>query len=293
MGFLGATLGKFTSALGGAPAAGGVIVTGLVVGVIAGASAGGAFTGPAPSASPAEAAVYPCPNMGPELITVKSGQRVLVIGKSADGQWFEILYPSGALKSAWVQASAYALIGDASTNDVPVTECYPAEVTALAAAPAESMSDVGSFEPTPPPTPTPTPKPTPTPTPPPTPTPRATPVPRATPRPTAAPTAKPTPPPDTTGPTWVRFSANEVQCQYINVVGAVTDNVGVTAVTLHWTDPAGAQHSSDMDPAGSDTWSGQITARSGIGGNWSIYAVASDKAGNTSKSQTRDLLVHC
>jgi hypothetical protein len=306
LGFLGATLGKFTGALGGAPVAGGVIVTGLVVGAIAGASAGGAFTGPTPSASPAEAAVYPCPNMGPELITVKSGQRVLVIGKSADGQWFEILYPSGALKSAWVQAPAYALIGDASTEDVPITECDPATVTAFAVAPAESMSDVGSFEPTPPPTPTPTPKLTPTPTPPPTPTPRPGSTPRITPRPpTPPPTAPPTAPPDRTAPkvgTPQAFPNPAVP----DPCGSGTTNVRVTAsdaesgiksVRLTVLDVTGAVKFTRAMSLSNGQWRASLSIKDdGLlsGSVYPMYAIATNNAGLKKQGATgRFSVAHC
>ncbi|HET9345865.1 MAG TPA: hypothetical protein VFO05_09190, partial [Candidatus Limnocylindrales bacterium] len=204
MSVLGTWVAKFTGAMGGMPAAAAIVAGGLVVGVLAGAAAGGGGLGPSPAPSVVVSEIYPCPNMGPPLMSIKSGQHVWITGKTADGTWLRIHYGSGGRLEAWIPAAAYSLLG--SLDDVPVAECAPEAQMAIAPSPGESLTDQGSFEPTPPPTPTPAPTaaPTPTPTPAVQATPRSTPraTPRVTPRPPPpTPTPTPTPPSDRTPPT--------------------------------------------------------------------------------------------
>ena len=94
MSLLGTWLAKFTGAMGGAPAAGAIVVGGLIVGIVVGAGTGGGAIGGSPAPSVALSEIYPCPNMGPPLLTVKSGQHVYVTGKTADGTWLRIHYGS-------------------------------------------------------------------------------------------------------------------------------------------------------------------------------------------------------
>jgi hypothetical protein len=296
VGFLGASLGKFAAATGGWPAAGGIIVTGLVIGAIVGATAGGAFNGGGTAQpSVAEADIYPCPNVGPALMTLHQGQHVLVIGKSADGQWFEVDYP---LKSAWVQAAAYALLGGATPGDVPVTECDPAALAAVAPSPGESETVTGSFEPTPVPTPTPPPTAAPTPTPRPTTAPRATPraTPRVTPKPPPPP--KPTPTPgDSTPPVFARFDASANGCSTIVANAVVSDpESGVAGVKLRWTAPDGTTGSSNMSEGDPGFWHGSINAPPGallMDGTWKIFARATNGDGKAGNSPTDNVVINC
>jgi hypothetical protein len=298
VGFLAAPLGKFAAAMGGAPAAGGIIVTGLVVGLIAGASAGGAFNaGGSAQPSIGQAEAYACPNMGPPVLTLTSGQHVLIIGKTADGTWFEAFAPGPGRKSVWVPAAAYALLGGAAPDDIPDTECDPATITAAAAAPAESQSDVGSFEPTAVPTALPTPSPTPRPTATPGATARATAKPTAKPKP---PTPPPPPPPpaDTTPPVWSSLSAqwkSGLDCKTILVSAVVTDpESGVTGVTLLWFDGNQGQGSKKMTKQSGRLWTAEVgtAAAPPVPGNWLFYATAKS-AGGQSESPEAPFTVHC
>ena len=120
MSLLGTWLAKFAGAMGGAPAAGAIVVGGLIVGIVVGAGTGGGALGGSPAPSVALSEIYPCPNIGPPLLTVKSGQHVHVTGKTADGTWLRIHYGSAGRAEAWIPASAYQVLG--SLDGIPVGE---------------------------------------------------------------------------------------------------------------------------------------------------------------------------
>ena len=161
MSLLGTWLAKFAGAMGGAPAAGAIVVGGLIVGIIVGAGTGGGALGGSPAPSVALSEIYPCPNMGPPLLTVKSGQHVHVTGKTADGTWLRIHYGSAGRAEAWIPASAYQVLG--SLDGIPVASCAPEALLAVVPSPTESMTATGTFEPTQVPTTAPAARPTPSP----------------------------------------------------------------------------------------------------------------------------------
>ena len=100
MSVLGAWLAKFTGAMGGAPAAGAIVAGGLVIGIVVGGVSGGGGLGAAPAPSIVVSEIYPCPNMGPPLKSIQSGQHVYVTGKLADETWLRIHYGSAGVTEA-------------------------------------------------------------------------------------------------------------------------------------------------------------------------------------------------
>ena len=67
--------------------------------------------------------IYPCPDSGPALATVGSGQKFLVTGKNADASWVRIYYPLPGRTEAWVTSGPLQI--DGSLDDVPVVPCAP------------------------------------------------------------------------------------------------------------------------------------------------------------------------
>ncbi len=195
---------KLISTVGGPAVMAGLTVVGLVVGGLGGAFVSGAFSGTPADPTGRTLPVYPCPEVGPALMLVGSGQQMLVTGRSADGDWFRIHVPLPARGEGWVVAGALTLQG--ASTDVPVAGCAP-EAGAprpVSAAPLTAILDATpSPTASPSPSPSPTPKPTAKPTPKPTPKPTA----RPTAKPTAKPTPKPTPKPDTKAPSLSRLDA--------------------------------------------------------------------------------------
>jgi hypothetical protein len=305
MSVLGAWLGKFTGAMGGVPAAGAIVAGGLVIGIVVGGVSGGGGLGASPAPSIVVSEIYPCPNMGPPLKSIQSGQHVYVTGKLADGTWLRIHYGSAGLTEAWIPATAYSVLG--SLDDVPVATCTQAAIAAFAPSPAESITELGSFEPTAVPTASPTAAPTPAPTATPTSTPNSTPratprgSPRPTPRVTPAPTPPPTPPPpppDTTPPSVSAPDANPstiANCpdaQSATITVSASDNPGgsgLKSVTLKVFDAAGNQlFTKPMSkPAGAAAWVTTVSTNDPFPFGQSTYplrATAVDKAGNAATS---------
>ena len=171
----GAWLAKLVGAAGGAPTVGALVVGGLLVGALGGAFAGGAFGRGADVPADGELAIYPCPETGPVLAVAGPGQRMLVTGRTADGAWLRIHFPTPGRDEAWVQADSLRLVGE--LDSVELAECAPETAVSTGPSALESMTAIGSFVPTPSPTPKPsTPPPTAPPTAPLTPTPVPTPT---------------------------------------------------------------------------------------------------------------------
>jgi hypothetical protein len=214
---------------------GGLAVTGLAVGVLLGATVlrpGGDDLVTAAGIDVREASTFDCPD-GTAIGSLRSGDRVFVIGRDDAATWSAIRRPDRIDDVVWI--SADALTPDAERTDVPVIDCDN-EPELLAAAPpasevpesttldttvAESVPEVTAPEssapdtaapsttqprsittttrpsspaPTPPPAPVPAPTPATT-TPPAPPPPPPTPTPTPAPVTTPPPTPAPTPPP--------------------------------------------------------------------------------------------------
>ena len=120
----GAGIGKAVGSLGGPQVVAIVAAGGLVAGAIGGGILGGGGSGK-PATSSASLAIYPCPDSGPALATVGSGQKFLVTGKNGDASWVRIYYPLPGRTEAWVTSGPLKV--DGSLNDVPVVPCSPVE----------------------------------------------------------------------------------------------------------------------------------------------------------------------
>ena len=124
MSAFGAGIGKAVGGLGGPQVVAIVVAGGLVAGAIGGGILGGGGSGK-PATSSASLAIYPCPDSGPALATVGSGQKFLVTGKNGDASWVRIYYPLPGRTEAWVTSGPLKV--DGSLNDVPVVPCSPVE----------------------------------------------------------------------------------------------------------------------------------------------------------------------
>lgn len=256
---VGGVVGRALASLGGPQTAVLLVVGGVIAGALGGgAMASGVFSGPS-ATSAGELQVYPCPDIGPALASVKSGQKVLVTGRSEDGTWLRIHLPEPGRTEGWVQTKPLTL--SQSISSVPVATCAP-EIAAAAASfpPGATLTAIQNNSPSPSPTPVPTATPTPSPSPSPTPTakptvrptvkptakPTAPPTapPTKTPTPTIAPTPTPTPPPMPVlklaipSPQTIANSASSLfACRSTTITFSVTatNSASITAVTLYWT----------------------------------------------------------
>ena len=137
----GAGVGKAVGSLGGPQIAAIVVAGGLVVGAIGGGLVGGGGSGQQ-GTSQATLSIYPCPDSGPALATVGSGQKFLVTGKNADGSWARIYYPLPGRTEAWVPSGPLQI--DGSLDSQPVVPCSP--VVAAAGASVEPSSSLTAIE---------------------------------------------------------------------------------------------------------------------------------------------------
>ena len=273
MSAIGAALSRGVTSLGGPQVAAVVVAAGLVAGGLGGASIGsGAFSGQ-PATTSGELAVYPCPDQGPALLTVKGGQKMLATGRTEDGAWLRIHFPLPGRTEAWVQASPLFVAG--AVDSLPVATCQ-AEVAAGSpdVQPGATLTAILNLAPTPAPTPEPTPTPVPT----------ATPVPNKKPSLSSltVSTAKISYDLGSYCPTAVKKVTFKVKAG---------DDEGVTGVTLFWRKPgattyAKAAMSRSAGTGKSGTWQVTLdTTADGItkAGKLAFYAVVTDTAGATRK----------
>lgn len=122
MSALGAAVGKGISAVGGPQVAALVVVGGLIVGALGGGFIVGGLQGQQATTT-GGLAIYPCPDSGPALATVGSGQKFLVTGKTADSSWVRIYYPLPDRTEAWVTSGPLQING--SLDAIPVVPCAP------------------------------------------------------------------------------------------------------------------------------------------------------------------------
>lgn len=280
-------------------------IAGVVVGsgasLVLGSRGGAAANGQPTAILP----LFACPDGKTQVGDVQPGEQVLVTGRTDDGAWLQLHFPSGgALDRAWAQTAAFQL--DGAFTSLPTASCSPAQNNVFG--PAASLTLTAKNSPSPAPTrrptpaPLPTAQPTPEPTPEPTPRPNATPTPRPTPKPTPTPTPAPTPTPgDTTPPVVLQLLADPttigdggapVACntKEATISALVTDAVGVFSVTV-WYDPPGTQGSTalPMTRVSGTTTNGTWTAKlSTIGTSWptgtlTYFVRAFDAAGNTTR----------
>lgn len=269
MSAIGAALGRGVASLGGPQVAAVVIVAGLVAGVTGGAAIGsGGFPGQAATTS-GELAVYPCPDQGPALLTVKGGQKLLATGRTEDGVWLRIHFPLPGRTEAWVQASPLSVSG--AVDSLPVAECAPEFAAGSPdVLPGATLTAILNLAPTPAPTPEPTPEPTATPT----------------------PNKKPSLASLTVSTAKISYDQGSycpTAVKKVTFKVKAGDDEGVDKVTLFWREPgAGTYAQSVMSRSAgteqSGTWQVTLdTTANGITrvGKLAFYAVATDTAGAT------------
>ncbi len=154
MSAFGAGVGKAVGSLGGPQIAAIVVAGGLLVGAIGGGLVGGGGSGQQ-GTTQATLSIYPCPDSGPALATVGSGQKFLVTGKNADGSWARIYYPLPGRTEAWVPSGPLQIDGSLAAQ--PVVPCSPVVAGATASVePSSSLTAIEDNSPSPGPTAEPT-----------------------------------------------------------------------------------------------------------------------------------------
>ena len=297
MGFLTSLLGQST-------------VQAVGAGVLSGALGGAALIATGVIPIPPETVTLPtiqllaCPGQGPVLAEVSEGERLLVTGKSADGQWLEVYIGQPGIDRAWTEAPQLVL--DTPADDLPVADCAaPTPGPLPSPAPTQLVTEAPTAEPTlgpsatPEPTASPTPavtvaatataRPTPTPTPTPTKTPKPTPKPTKT--PTPPPTPTPTPFVDNDPPelsnlttTGVNGGNGQYYIYYQNatctphsatITVTATDNVGVDTVDLYYWPGGENVQSKPMARQGGNTWTATIVTED----SWDLSSGPGDDTG--------------
>jgi len=88
------------------------------------------------------------------LGVLRNGAEVEIVAKSADGEWFQIVYPSGSNLRGWVLAESLEVTGDLSGLGVATPEHIPVPVAPTSPAVTQSATPTPSnLTPTPSPTP--------------------------------------------------------------------------------------------------------------------------------------------
>ena len=242
----GAGIGKAVGSLGGPQVVAIVAAGGLVAGAIGGGILGGGGSGK-PATSSASLAIYPCPDSGPALATVGSGQKFLVTGKNGDASWVRIYYPLPGRTEAWVTSGPLKV--DGSLNDVPVVPCSPVEAGPGASVePGSSLTAIEDNSPSPAPA-------------------------------SAPPSSGPTPRPAGPGLANLAVSPGQIAggpARYCpNAARAVTFSVHLSnaganpSVTLSFREPGAADFAKKaMTKGGGDTWQATLaTDANAISGN--------------------------
>jgi hypothetical protein len=268
MSAIGAAFARGVASLGGPQVAAVVVAGGLIAGGL-----GGAYVASQPSREsvvPAgELAVYPCPDQGPALMTVKGGQKLLATGRTEDGAWLRIHYPLPGRSEAWVQASPLSVTG--AVDSLPVAVCA-AEVAAPAAdvVPGVELTAILNLSPTPAPTPWPTP----------------------TTSPPLTPNAKPSLTALTASTKKISYDTGSycpTAVKKVTFKVKAGDTAGLEGVTLFWREPGAAKYAASAmtrsaGTATSGTWEVTLdTTANGItkAGTLAYYAVARDTDGAT------------
>ena len=125
----------------------------------------------------------------PVVMTFEAGERLDILGVSADGLWYQVLLPDGT--TGWV-VSSQSLVEVFGSRAIIAVAAAPTDTPTYTLTPTATATPTATRTPTNTPTYTPTPTATPTPTTTPTDTPTATHTPTATPTETATATATPT-----------------------------------------------------------------------------------------------------
>jgi hypothetical protein len=265
-----------------------VVAAGLAVGAVAGIMVTSPTTVPA-SGPRAPLDLVSCPDNGAAVARLDPGQRVLVIGRTADATWVAVHDPLPGRNVSWAPTAAMHFEGDPST--LPVMGCDTAAASFLAAA---TLTAVANNSPSPSPTPTVTSASTMTAEA----TASARPVVTTNPttRPTTAPTTKPTSPPtvppDTTKPTltnpyqqyatiWVGSGCGATSTE-IRVTATDASEIRSVSLLYRYTGTTRFRSKAMVLLGRSRYGTSLSTVTDGLGtGQIQYYFSATDKAGNT------------
>ncbi len=241
----------------------GVIVVAAIVGGLAG------FTGLFGLASPAAASAptvsidhsiagLACP-AGARLVSLDPGQRVLALQRTKDSAWLAVRDPYDLATTVWVRRAAVRVDDSGDTASLPVGGCPTPSVSVTPEPTVEAAPDA----PAAPATPT---------------TPSKKPAP-------------PTPTPDTTAPTVATPVVTVANCQ-TTITTTASDNVGVTSVTISWTDHNTGSGSMTLSGG---TWKLVLTnpAAGMHDGNTVFTVIAHDAAGNSSAPRSASGSLQC
>lgn len=233
-----------------------VVVAGVVGAVLGVTGAFGSTKPPLPDGNiPAfvvtsdVATAFTCPG-GASIDNIPANTRVLAVVRDQDGKWLGVRDPDDVERTLWVAAHDVVLDkGSADPKTLPVDGCPAATITL-----PQPVVTEAPVEPTTPPSSNPKP---------------------------------PTTPKDTTAPTITSISANPlvvINNSPSTITVAATDNVGVSSVTLTWTNANGSSTGSVSMPKAGSSWAYTWTNNgpSSTYGNFTFTAVANDAAGNHS-----------
>jgi hypothetical protein len=209
---------------------GGALLAGAVVGGILGATGAVSLVGePAVVADQARASYRDCPD-GAVLGGLTRGDRVLITGRDAGGEWAEIRSPVSADSRVWIRATQ--VLPDGDTTGLPVMQCRtPGGTIAVQAITTTTTTEVTD-------------------------TTTADTTPSTTSTTEATGTTGTTQPADTTAPVISNAAVSPspiweldggvfgITCpasnpRAANISANVTDDVGVTSVNASWSDPSG------------------------------------------------------
>jgi len=274
MSAIGGAFARGVASLGGPQIAAAIVVGGIVVGGLGGAYVASRSSGS--SAVPSgELAVYPCPDQGPALMSVKGGQKLLVTGRTEDGTWLRIHYPLPGRTEAWVQTSPLTV--DGATASLPVVTCQPElAIASPDAQPGPTLTAVANFAPSA--------------------------APSMSVEPTSPPSFGPTPPsngkPSLTALTTSTSKISYDTASYcptavkkVSLRVKASDATGLSGVMLFWREPGAASYAQSAmtrtaGTASSGTWQVTLdTTANGItrAGKLAYYTVAMDTAGATGR----------
>ena len=285
MSFLGAIAPRLAS-LAVQPA---VLAAGVATGVAVGAVGVGTGTIPVTDSGPRLVALYECPDSARVVKNLPGNQNVLVVARSADGQWLEIYIGQAGAERGWARATSLQL--KAAPDSLPVAECTP---TATAQAtvegtigPPSTESAAPSGEPSTAPTGVPG---TTQPSVNPTLAPTRTPAPTKTPKPTPTPLTGPVLShlqvyngENAGGGHWIaHYGCGAGVWNTFGFTVDAADADGIASVTVHW-DPTGAAADSlamtDEDGYGT-LWDGGFSVGNWTNGPIHVWFQGVDTLGN-------------
>ncbi|MES2169988.1 MAG: hypothetical protein V4479_04610 [Actinomycetota bacterium] len=239
----------------------GVVVVAALVGAAAGLTGLFGLASPAAASAPTlsidhSVSGLACP-AGARLVALDPGQRVLALQRTKDSAWLAVRDPYDLTMTVWVPSASVRVDHAADTAGLPIGGCP---------APSVSVTPEPTVDPVAPDAP-------------------------------SAPSKKPSvpgqpaPAPDTTAPTVATPVVTVANCQ-TTITTTASDDVGVTSVTISWTDHNTG--SGSMTFSGG-TWKLVLTnpAAGMHDGNTVFKVIAHDAAGNSSAPKSASGSLQC